>query len=136
MGFVWTGVQRVRRGDVVGHRHAMLRAVALIALFLVSYGFKVLLLGREDRVAWSALSLTVLYLHETCIAAMVIAGAVAISRARRFGRPADLTVSPPQTRGRDRRVHRAAGRVAVIASVLALLTAAGVLAGMYTRAFP
>jgi putative membrane protein len=134
VGFVVTGIRRVRRGNVAGHRRAMLAGGALVALFLVSYGFKVVFLGREDRSAWSASSLTVLYIHEMCIAAMVVAGAVAVSRARRFGDLASLAVSTPESRTRDRRVHRVAGRVAAAASLFALVTAAVVLAGMYGRA--
>lgn len=112
----------------------MMAGAALVVLFLVSYVFKLHFLGREDRSAWSEFSLTLLYVHEACIAVMVIAGGFATSRARRFGNLEKLAVSTPESRTRDRRVHRAAGRVAAGASVLALLTAAGVLAGMYTRA--
>jgi uncharacterized membrane protein YozB (DUF420 family) len=133
-GLAAVGVRRIRRGNVVGHRSAMMGAGVLVGLFLVSYGLKVLLLGREDRAAWSEWSLVVLYVHEACIAAMVVAAGVAVSLARRFGNAAALSVSSPGARTRARRVHRAAGRVAVIASLLALLTAAGVLAGMYARA--
>ena len=135
VGFVVAGVRRIRRGNVAGHRRAMMAGVALVVLFLVSYGFKVVFLGREDRSAWSATSLTVLYVHEFCIAAMVVAGAVAISLARRFGNLASLAVSTPESRTRDRRVHRTAGRIAATASLFALATAAVVLAGMFGRAF-
>lgn len=135
VGFVAVGVRRIRRGNVAGHRRAMMMGGALVALFLVSYAFKLLFLGREDRATWSETSLTVLYIHEACIAAMVVSGAVAVSRARRFGDLASLAVSTADSRTRDGRVHRNAGRVAAVASILALLTAVGVLAGMYVRAF-
>jgi len=135
VAFVAMGVRRVRRGNVAGHRRAMISSSALVALFLVSYAFKVIFLGREDRTVWSDSALTVLYIHEACIAVMVVAGGVAVSRARRFGNLEILAASTPDSRTRGRRTHRIAGRVAAVASVLALLTAAGVLAGMYARAF-
>ena len=40
----------------------------------------------------------------------------------------------PEADEGDRRVHRIAGRIAVIASLFALLTAGAVLTGMYSRA--
>jgi hypothetical protein len=44
-----SGAAHIRRGDLRGHRHRMLGAAALVALFLVSYALKLVLLGREDR---------------------------------------------------------------------------------------
>jgi len=112
----------------------MIGAMTLVAVFLVAYAIKLGVLGREDRSSWGALSLTILYAHEACIATMIVAGTAAVARARRFGDAARLVVAPVEGRTRDRRFHRAAGRIAAIASVLALITAAGVLAGMYLRA--
>ena len=109
-------------------------AVSLVGLFLVSYVVKVSVLGREDRGLWTTAELWTLYAHELCIVVMLVAGAVAALRTRRFGEIRDGPGPAPEADARDRRIHRIAGRVAVTASLLVLLTAAGVLAGMYSRA--
>jgi len=109
-------------------------AASLVGLFVVAYLVKVSLLGREDRSLWSAAELWTLYVHELCIVAMLVAGSAAALHARRFGEVYDGSIPVPEARERDRRIHRIAGRVAVAASVLALLTAARVLVGMYSRA--
>jgi uncharacterized membrane protein YozB (DUF420 family) len=127
-------VRRVRSGNVTGHRRMMRTSTALVGLFLVSYVVKVLLIGREDRSTWDDASLWMLYVHEFCIALMILAAGAGLSRARRFGRLRDGDVLAPEARARDRRIHRIAGRVALVASAAALLTAGGVLAGMFARA--
>jgi uncharacterized membrane protein YozB (DUF420 family) len=134
VSFGIAGVRRVRRRRVRGHRRMMLAGVSLVGLFLVSYLVKVALLGREDRSSWSQATLCALYVHEACVVAMLVAAGIALTRARRFGPLRDGEPPAPEASERDRRVHRRAGRVAVAASVLALLTAAAVLAGMYARA--
>ena len=134
VGCAVAGVRRVRSGNVTGHRRMMRASVALVGLFLISYLLKVLLVGREDRAAWTDASLYILYEHECCIALMIIAAGVGLSRARRFGELRDGDVRAPEARDQDRRVHRIVGRVAVVASTMALLTAGGVLAGMFARA--
>jgi uncharacterized membrane protein YozB (DUF420 family) len=128
------GVARVRAGRALSHRRLMQVAGVLVVVFLGSYLLKVSLLGREDRSLWSASEHWLLYVHELCIVVMLIAGGVAGLRARRFGEIRDDANPAPNAEAADRRVHRLAGRVAVTASVLALLTAAGVLMGMYSRA--
>jgi len=131
-----SGAARIRRGDLRGHRRRMLGAAALVALFLVSYALKLALLGREDRSQWAPLDLTLLYVHELCIGAMLVAGAAAGFWARRL--QARLSgaaqLSPADAALAGRRAHRRAGRVAVVASLLAFVSAAAVLAGMYARA--
>jgi uncharacterized iron-regulated membrane protein len=109
-------------------------AASLVGLFLVSYMVKLPVLGREDRSLWSTFELWTLYTHELCIFAMLVAGAVAALRARRFGEIRDGPNPAPEAEERDRRLHRIAGRIAVISSLFALLTAAAVLTGMYSRA--
>ena len=129
------GVRRIRRGEVRAHRRRMLAAGALVGLFLGSYLVKVAALGKEDRSAWSGLDYGVLYVHESCIAVMLLCGAYAGFRAFRFRRalpPGDLP--PAARRAADRRGHRRAGWGAVVGAVLAFVTAAGVLVGMYGRA--
>jgi len=113
----------------------MMRAsVALVGLFLISYVSKVLLIGREDRASWTDASIWILYVHECCIALMIIAAGVGLLRTRRFGELRDGDVRAPEARDQDRRVHRIVGRVAVVAGIVALLTSGGVLVGMFERA--
>lgn len=130
-----TGVRAIRRGDVRTHHRRMLTSAALVGLFLVSYVVKVALLGREDRSLWSALDRGVLYLHETCIAAMLGGGGYAAWRALAFR----ARLGPELALPRDgvlpgRRVHRRAGWIALVGAALAFVTAGGVLAGMFGRA--
>jgi uncharacterized membrane protein YozB (DUF420 family) len=129
------GVRAVRRRDVRTHRRCMLAAGILVALFLASYVFKVVALGREDLDLWSAGAVAVLRLHETCILVMLVAGATAAAHAWRFRRslPAGPLPPPSDATRRDRLRHRRAGWIAVVASLLALATAVTVLAGMYAR---
>jgi uncharacterized membrane protein YozB (DUF420 family) len=130
------GVSRRRRGDVSGHRRAMLGAGALVGLFVVAYVGKVLLLGREATSQWSPADRIVLWVHESCVAVMLGAGALAFARARRLARtrnatrdPADPVAPAPLARG-----HRGAGWVALAAAAAGWATALLVLAGMYRRA--
>ena len=129
------GVRRIRRRDVRGHRRMMLCASTLVVLFLLSYVFKRVLLGAEDRSLWAWHDLALLYVHEFCIAVMLVGGVRAAFCARRFrarlGDELELPRDPLSVV--DTSAHRTAGRAAVIAGLLALLTAAGVLAGMYAR---
>jgi uncharacterized membrane protein YozB (DUF420 family) len=130
----FVGVARIRAKRARAHRRLMGVAAAFVGLFLASYLVKVGVIGREDRSLWSAIDLWTLYVHELCVATMLVAGALAAHRARRFGAVQDGPSPAPEARARDRRVHRLAGRIAVAASALALLTAGGVLVGMYSRA--
>jgi uncharacterized membrane protein len=109
-------------------------AASLVGLFLVSYAVKLSLLGREDRSVWGTSAMWTLYAHELCIVATLAAGVVAALYARRFGEVHDGLDPAPEANGRDRRIHRIAGRIAVGSSLLALFTAAVVLTGMYSRA--
>ncbi len=130
------GVRGIRRRDVRTHRRCMLAAAGLVGLFLASYVLKVIFLGREDLGLWSAPALAVLRFHETCIFVMLVAGATAGTRAWRFRRslPAGSLPPPSEATRRGRLAHRRAGRTAVVASLLALATAALTLASMYARA--
>ena len=130
------GVRAIRRGDARTHRRMMLAATALVGLFLLSYLLKVAWLGREDRSAWTAIDYAILYTHELCIAAMLVAGGTALFRGLRFQsrlRPSwQIPAAPADLPGRD--THRRAGRVAAWAGAFAFLTAIGVWAGMLLRA--
>jgi uncharacterized membrane protein YozB (DUF420 family) len=131
--FAVLAVQAVRRGDVRTHRRRMLTAASLVGLFLVSYLVKLVVLGREDRSLWTALDRTVLYVHETCVAAMLGGGALAGFRAWRFrARLGPALTLPGELPGRV--PHRRAGWIALVGAALAFVTAGGVLAGMFVRA--
>ncbi len=134
------GVRRIRRRDVRGHRRMMLSAAGLVALFLLSYVFKVLLLGKEDRGAWDRTSLVSLYVHETGILVMLLGGALAAARSLRFRRLLDAfpfdadRAARSDALARARRQHRRAGWTALIGAGLAFAMATLVLLGMYARA--
>jgi uncharacterized membrane protein YozB (DUF420 family) len=130
------GVRAIRRGDARTHRRMMLASAALVVLFLVSYLAKVAFLGHEDRSAWTAIDYVILYLHELCIAGLLVAGGVALFRGLRFQRllRPSWTVPPGADALPGRAAHRRAGRVAAWAGVFAFLTAIGVWIGMLVRA--
>lgn len=119
------GWREIRRGNIERHRRWMNMAMFLVIAFLVSYVFKVLLLGKEDRQLWDSTSITILRIHETLVLIMVLAGGAARFLARRFGSPKDAK--------EVRKRHRLLGRTAVVSSLFGLLTAALVLIGMYMR---
>jgi ABC-type phosphate transport system permease subunit len=108
-----------------------------VLAFLVSYLLKLLILGREDRSTWTLFDLWVLRIHEVFVLQMVVAGAVAWTQVRKL-LPTRLVTHDSQDPAPDPRVariHRLAGRVAVVGAVLGFVLAIGVLAGMYVRAF-
>lgn len=136
VAFAWRGVRQVRRGEVACHRRSMSAAGALVLLFVLSYVAKVALLGREDRSAWAVGDVATLYVHESCVGVMLVAGvgaglqALRLRRTRRVtGAPADPPAAPATLRR-----HRRFGWTAVVAAALGLATAAAVLWGMYRRA--
>ena len=120
------GVRRIRARDVRGHRRLMITASSLVFLFLFSYVLKVVFLGKEQRETWSEATKIVLYLHETAVFVMLVAGAVAGYRAWCFRHTlGDGPLSDPVEASRRQRLsHRRAGRTAVVASVAAFVTAA------------
>ena len=134
-GLMVNGVRQIRRGNVVAHRRSMIAATSLVGVFLVAYLFKASLLGREDLSVWSAPARWNLHFHELCVLTMLLAGGFALNRARRLRATRNATHDPadPVAAPGDLRVHVRAGRVAVAAATLGLLTAGVVLAGMYAR---
>ena len=134
-GAALRGVARIRRGDVAGHRRSMLLAAWLVVAFLVSYVFKVAFLGHEDLSTWSAFYVQTLRLHETCVLAMLLAGAVALTRARRMRGSRNVTHDPadPPAPASTARWHRRAGWTGVVGALAGLATAGIVLSGMYAR---
>lgn len=134
VGCVAAGVLAIRRGQVRRHRRLMLTAAALVGLFLVSYGFKVSLLGKEDRSLWTPLDDAVLHAHELFIGAMLLSGAYAAFRAWRFRSRLGPGLSLPAQPLPGAGGHRRAGWIAAVGALLAFVTAAGVLFRMYARA--
>jgi uncharacterized membrane protein YozB (DUF420 family) len=132
--FAVLGVRRAKAGDYAGHKRWMQLSVAGVVLFLVAYLAKVPLLGREDRSLWDSRSLVALYIHETCVLAMMIGGGIALWRTRRFGPDLARFDARDAAVVANRKRHGAAGRLAVIAALAGFATAAVVLVGMYQRA--
>jgi uncharacterized membrane protein YozB (DUF420 family) len=131
------GVRYARRGEIARHKRAMKIATLLVFAFLLCYLLKLQILGREDMSVWSTLDIWVLRIHELFVIQMLIAGSVAWIQARKLATTRLVTHDPddPAPDSQTVRVHRLAGRTAVVGSVLAFLMASGVLAGMYGRTF-
>ena len=134
-GFAFAGIRYVRRGEVARHRRAMKIATTLLFAFLGAYVLKVVLLGREDQSLWTPLDVWVLRIHELFVMVMIGGGALAWWQARKLRSTRVVTHDPddPMPDASVVRIHRLAGRSAVIGSVLALLLAVGVLLGMFER---
>jgi uncharacterized membrane protein YozB (DUF420 family) len=136
VGFAAAGVRAVRRGELARHRRCMTTAAWLVAAFLVSYLAKRSWAGSENLEVWSSAARVNLYVHESFVFTMLVAGATALVLGRRLvrtrrvtGRAADPEPTPVQLRR-----HRRFGWIAVTCSALGLLTAYGILAGMFERA--
>lgn len=119
VGLACRGWWQVRRGDRQAHRRAMNGAVVLIVIFVVAYGVKLALLGHEDRSNWRHGENLVLYIHETAVATMLLAGGA----ARWLG-----------NRPRSTRRHAMFGRVALVAAIGGFLTASVVLGVLFRHA--
>jgi len=134
-GFALSGVLQARRGEYSRHRRSMLIAIVLVAGFVLSYGLKLAVLGREDLSVWNPLFVNTLRFHETCILTMVISGGLALRRGHGLARTrlvsdaADAPEADPAAMAR----HRLAGRIALWAAGFGFASAAIVLAGMYAR---
>ncbi|MDX1649233.1 MAG: DUF420 domain-containing protein, partial [Myxococcota bacterium] len=85
------GVRLARRGRYAAHRRAMRTAAALVLLFLLAYAAKRSVLGPEDLDRWSRGALVNLYVHESFVAGMLLAGAAALALGHRLGRSRLLT---------------------------------------------
>lgn len=135
-GFVFRGVRQIKRGEVARHRRSMIVAASLVVAFLVSYGFKLGLLGREDRSLWSASDVWILRFHELCVLAMIVGGGAALVLGSRLVQTRRFTFSPddPMAEPRDLARHRFAGRVAVGGALLGVISAVFVWLGMLSRA--
>jgi uncharacterized membrane protein YozB (DUF420 family) len=133
--FALSGVRFARRGEIARHRRAMKIASLLIVAFLGAYVLKVVVLGREDQSVWTLLDVWILRIHELFVMVMIGAGSVAWLQVKKIVDTRLVTHDPedPMTDPKVVRIHRIAGRTAVISAVLAFLLAIGVLAGMYAR---
>ncbi len=136
-GFAFFGVRFARRGEIARHQRAMKIASSLVILFLVSYVVKLLILGRENMAIWETVDIWVLRIHEVFVFQMIVAGSVAWIQSRKLLRTKLVTHDPedPVPSSRVVRIHRIAGRTAVIGALLAFVMAVGVLLGMYLRDF-
>jgi uncharacterized membrane protein YozB (DUF420 family) len=126
-----------RRRNFRRHRLLMNASILLCLLFLVSYVWKVVWLGKEDLSVWSRNDLLVLRIHELLVGAMLVLGGGARFLSGRFSRwilPSGHLSSTGEVRRRDLRLHRRMGQIAILISAAALFTAALILAGMYQRA--
>ncbi len=132
------GVRRIRRRDLRGHRRFMIGAGGLVGLFLLSYVLKVIFLGKELRELWTATARTALYVHETAILVMLVAGGVAGYRAWRFRHTlgSGPLPDPVEESRRGRLWHRRAGWTAVVASMGAFVTAAVWLSARFASMAP
>jgi uncharacterized membrane protein YozB (DUF420 family) len=130
------GVLAIRRGEVQRHRRSMTAAAWLVALFLASYVVKSFALGSEALARWSPAARLNLWVHESFVTAMLLFGAAALVLGRRLARTRRVTgrdADPAPGPARLRR-HRRLGWVAVGCAAFGLLTACGILAGMFARA--
>ena len=143
---VSAGFVQIRLKNYIWHRRLMQAATVLIVIFLVGYALKLFFLGRENFQYWTSSDLRVLHIHESFMLLLILCIAGNIYLKQRFvvaiepAEPGEPGSSPGGQvefrRGEDRarRWHRRLGRVAVIATLFGLLTAAIVLQGMYRRA--
>ncbi|HXZ84726.1 MAG TPA: DUF420 domain-containing protein [Myxococcota bacterium] len=132
LGCAVAGVRRIRRGEVAAHQRAMKTAALLVVLFLISYLLKVEALGREQLELWEPRFVAVLRMHESFVAAMVIAGTLALALASGLGL-VRIGRAVPAQRTLGARAHRVAGWTALASCALGVATAAYVLYGMYAR---
>jgi len=140
VGLGLAGLRQIAQRRYETHRRLMLASAWLVVAFVLSYGVKLLTLGREALETWEPSYVHMLRLHELCVAAMVLGGALAIWKALQLGLPRDRG-EPPARRhphpvsqvSRGIRLHRRAGFIALGSASFGLLTAAYVLFGMWSR---
>lgn len=134
-GFALSGVRYARRGEIARHLRAMKISSWLVVAFLGSYLLKVGFIGREDQSVWSNLDVWILRIHELFVLFMIGGGAVAWVQGRKLALTRLVTHEPsdPTPDAKIVRTHRIAGRTAVISSVVALVLAIGIFAGMVAR---
>ena len=129
------GVRAIRAGDVAKHRRSMTGAGWLVVAFLAAYLAKRAVLGPEDLALWGPAARINLWVHESYVAAMLLAGATALVFGRRIARTSRVTGRPadPKASSAELRRHRRFGWSAVVAAGLGFATACAILAGMFAR---
>lgn len=125
------GIQKAKAGDYQKHLRAMIAACNILLFFVFSYVVKVFVLGREDKSAWSALQLTILYTHEFLILVMLVSGVYARILAAKF-KHSLFTDKPSAEDLVHRAAHRRWGKLAFRAACAAFLTATGVIAVLFS----
>jgi uncharacterized membrane protein YozB (DUF420 family) len=130
------GWRAIRANRIDEHRRAMAWAGIWVVAFLVAYVVKRIALGAEDLSVWPGAARTNLHVHESFVAAMLIAGLVAFTLGRGLAKTRRVTQNPsdplPPREAISR--HRLAGRIALVAALFGFLTACGILGGMLARA--
>ncbi len=119
------GIRHIRAGRIAQHRTLMRTSAVLVGLFVAAYGVKIFTLGRENLSAWSFAEVAILRIHEAFIFTFLVAGGRAFylaNQAAGAGPGSGIRTS-----------HRLAGRIAMIAFSLALLTAGLVYRTILTR---
>ncbi len=129
------GVLAIRAGQVAKHRRSMLTAGGLVLAFLGSYLVKRAALGPEELALWGEAARINLWVHESFIAMMLLAGSTAFVLGRRIARTRRVTgrAADPLPSAAQLRRHRRFGWSAVLAGAFAFATACGILAGMFAR---
>jgi uncharacterized membrane protein YozB (DUF420 family) len=136
LGLGVRGLRAIRANQIDLHRRSMSWAGFWVVAFLGAYVVKRLTLGGEDLAAWTSAARANLYVHETFVAAMLIAGGFAFAQGRKLARTRRVTqnandpLAPRETISR----HRRAGRIALGGALFGFLTACGILGAMLVRA--
>ena len=130
------GVRAIRRDEVALHRRRMTLAAWLVLAFLLSYLGKRFWLGSEDLAVWSAAARLNLWVHESLVAGMLLAGGAALALGRRLARTRRVTGRPedPAASAAALGRHHRFGWLAVACAALGFATACGILLGMFGRA--
>jgi uncharacterized membrane protein YozB (DUF420 family) len=136
-GVALFGVRYARRGEIARHQRAMKIASLLVVAFLVSYVFKLMILGREDMAVWGRVDVWVLRIHELFVLQMILGGSIAWIQSRKLlgTRLVSHQETDPLPDPGAARIHRLAGRTAVVGAILGFVMAVGVLIGMFVRTF-
>ncbi len=85
--------------------------------------------------SWSASAVSLLRFHECCVLFMVVAGGLGLRQGRqlRASRNFSLDIGHPAASPDAVQRHKRTAWVALIGAVLGLVSAGGILVGMYAR---
>jgi len=133
LGSAVYGVRQAQKDDLFAHRRWMNISCWLVALFVVSYVFKVVFLGKEDLNTWKDSYVIVLRIHELFIGIMLFAGGMGRWLAHRFRDSLAATQVDEPTAAMRRR-HTVLGKITLLAASAALITASFLIYGMLERA--